>query len=57
MPFFDAKDRTVMSPINPKLEPLYVFLEKYQQSLSGSQFFDDLLDTYEYLDQIFKEDK
>lgn len=57
MPFFHAKDRTVMSPINPKLEPLYDFIEKYQKTFSGSNFYDELIDTYEYLDQVFKEEK
>ncbi|MEH7392606.1 hypothetical protein [Bacillus sp. JJ1474] len=57
MPFFYAKDRTVMSPINPKLEPLFDFLEQYQKSFSGSNFYDELVDTYEYLDQVFKEEK
>ncbi|MGD6894317.1 hypothetical protein ACQCVI_04750 [Bacillus infantis] len=57
MPYFDSKDRTVFSPQNEKLEPFYKFLEQYQRTLSGSNFFDELIDTYEYLDQIFKEDK
>ena len=57
MPFFHAKDRTVMSPINQKLGPLYEFLEQYQRTFSGSNFFDELIDTYEYLDQVFKEEK
>lgn len=56
MPYFDTKERTVMSPINPKLEPLYTFLEQYQRTFSGSNFFDELIDTYEYLDQVLKED-
>lgn len=56
MPYFDSKNRTVFSPQNDKLEPFYKLLEQYQQTLSGSNFFDDLLDTYEYLDQVFKED-
>ncbi|MEK5524114.1 hypothetical protein [Heyndrickxia sp. FSL W8-0423] len=57
MPYFDTKDRTVYSPVNPKLEPLYSFLEQYQKTFSGSNFFEELLDTYEYLDQVFKEEK
>ena len=57
MSFFHAKDRTVLRPINPKLEPLYDFLEQYQKTFSGSNFYDELIDTYEYLDQVFKEEK
>lgn len=57
MPYFDTKERTVFSPRNPKLEPFYSFLEQYQQTLSGSNFFEELIDTYEYLDQVLKEDK
>ncbi|WP_445505790.1 hypothetical protein [Niallia sp. 03091] len=55
MPFFESKDRTVYSPVNPVLELLYEFLEKHQKNLSGSNFFDELLDNYEYMDQMLKE--
>lgn len=57
MPWFEAKDRTVFSPVNPKLEPFYNLLEQYQKALSGSNLYDDLIETYEYLDQVFKEGK
>ncbi|MEK4669179.1 hypothetical protein [Niallia sp. FSL R7-0271] len=57
MPYFDAKDRTVFSPVNDKLEPLFKFLEQHQKSLSGSNFYDDLVELYEYLDQVLKEPK
>ena len=57
MPYFESKDRTVFSPQNPKLEPLYKFIEQYQKTFSGSNFYDELIDTYEYLDQVLKEDK
>lgn len=57
MPYFDSKNRTVFSPQNDKLEPFYKLLEQYQKTLSGSNFFEELLDTYEYLDQVFKEDE
>jgi hypothetical protein len=56
MAYFDSKDRTVFSPQNEKLEPFYKFLEQYQRTLSGSNFFDELIDTYEYLDQVIKEE-
>ncbi|MED5102475.1 hypothetical protein NSS71_25520 [Niallia sp. FSL W8-0951] len=57
MPWFEAKDRTVHSPVNPKLEPFYKLLEQYEKSLSGSNLYEDLVETYEYLDQVFKEEK
>jgi hypothetical protein len=57
MPYFDSKERTVFSPQNPKLEPFYSFLEQYQKTFSGSNFYDELIDTYEYLDQVMKEEK
>lgn len=57
MPWFQAKDRTVFSPVNPKLEPLFKLLEQYEKSLSGSNLYEDLVETYEYLDQVFKEEK
>ena len=57
MPYFDAKDRTVFSPVNDKLEPLFKFLEQHQKNLSGSNFYDDLVEIYEYLDQVMQETK
>lgn len=57
MPYVNTKDRTVFSPQNEKLDPLYNLIEKHQQALSGSNFFDELIETYEYLDQIMKEEK
>ncbi|MDQ0268918.1 hypothetical protein [Cytobacillus purgationiresistens] len=57
MPYFDSKERTVFSPHNPKLEPFYSYLDQYQKTFSGSNFFEELIDTYEYLDQVFKEEK
>ncbi|MEK5176323.1 hypothetical protein NST63_27535 [Heyndrickxia sp. FSL W8-0496] len=57
MPYFESKDRTVFSPQNDKLLPFYKFLEQYNQSLGGSNLFEDLVETYEYLDFVFKEGK
>jgi len=57
MPYFDSKNRTVFSPHNQKLEPFYSFLEQYQKTFSGSNFFEELTDIYEYLDQVLKEEK
>lgn len=57
MPWTETKNRTVFSPVNPVLEPLYEFIEKYQANLSGSKFFDELIDNYEYMDQKLKEEK
>ncbi|MGP9039780.1 hypothetical protein [Cytobacillus kochii] len=54
MPYFDSKDRTVFSPQNDKLEPFYKLLEQYHQTIGGSHLFDDLVETYEYLDSVFK---
>ncbi|KAB2337623.1 hypothetical protein F7731_08485 [Cytobacillus depressus] len=57
MPYFDSKERTVFSPQNEKLEPFYKILEQYHLVIGGSNLFDDLVETYEYLDQVFKEDQ
>lgn len=55
MPYFESKDRTVFSPQSEKLEPLYKILEQYHQVIGGSNLFDDLVETYEYLDFVLKE--
>jgi hypothetical protein len=55
MPYFEAKDRTVFSPQNEKLEALYKTLEKHHKSIGGSNLFDDLVETYEYLDFALRE--
>ena len=57
MPYFDSKNRTVFSPQSVVLEPLYKLLEKYQSTLSGSKIFDDMVETYEYLDFVLKDVK
>ncbi|QOK28035.1 hypothetical protein IIE26_05020 [Cytobacillus oceanisediminis] len=57
MAYFDSKDRTVFSPQNEKLEPFYKILEQYNQTIGGSNLFDDLVETYEYLDFVLKEKK
>lgn len=57
MPYVNTKDRTVFSPVNPVLEPLYQFIEQYQKTFSGSNFFDELIENYEYLDQMLAERK
>ncbi len=56
MPYFEAKKRTVYSPGNSKLEILFNFLEKHNQSLSGSDLYNDLVDIYETLDEELKEE-
>ncbi|MDE5054867.1 hypothetical protein NDK25_21880 [Niallia taxi] len=56
MPYFEAKKRTVYSPENSKLEILFNFLEKHNQSLSGSDLYNDLVDIYENLDEEMKEE-
>lgn len=55
MSYFDSKDRTVFSPQVDVLDPLYEFLEKYHKAFSGSNFFDELIETYESLDYALKE--
>ncbi|WP_342025762.1 hypothetical protein AADC60_24680 [Cytobacillus pseudoceanisediminis] len=57
MAYFDSKDRTVFSPQSEKLEPFYKILEQYHQAIGGSNLFDDLVETYEYLDFVLKEKK
>lgn len=57
MAYFDSKDRTVFSPQNEKLLPLYETLEKHHSTIGGSRLFDELADTLEYLDQTMKEEK
>ncbi|MBS4171911.1 hypothetical protein [Bacillus sp. FJAT-49736] len=53
--YFDTKNRTVFSPQNDKLMPFYKVLEQHNQTLGGSNLFDDLVETYEYLDFVFKD--
>ncbi|MBD7937174.1 hypothetical protein H9655_09030 [Cytobacillus sp. Sa5YUA1] len=55
MPYFDSKSRTVFSPQVDKLEPFYKILEQYHQAIGGSNLFDDLVETYEYLDYVFRD--
>ena len=54
MPYFESKKRTVYSPENSKLEILFNFLEKHNQSLSGSDLYNALVDIYETLDEELK---
>jgi hypothetical protein len=54
MPYFDSKDRTVFSPQCDKLEPFYKILEQYHKAIGGSNLFEDLVETYEYLDFVLK---
>ncbi|MED3650636.1 hypothetical protein [Heyndrickxia sporothermodurans] len=54
MPYFDSKDRTVFSPQDDRLEPFYKILEQYHKAIGGSNLFDDLVETYEYLDFVLK---
>jgi hypothetical protein len=55
MPYFDSKDRTVFFPQCEKLEPLYKYLEKHHKTIGGSNLFDELVETYEYLDFVLRE--
>jgi hypothetical protein len=57
MPYFDSKNRTVFSPQKEILEPFYKLLEQYHKVIGGSSLFDDLVETYEYLDFVLKEEK
>lgn len=57
MPYFESKDRTVFSPQNDKLLPFYNILKQYHLTIGGSNLFEDLVETYEYLDFVFKEEK
>lgn len=58
MPFFGSKSsRTIFSPKNELLEPLYNLIEKYDSVLAGCSFYEELIETYEYLDQVIKEDE
>lgn len=57
MPYFESKDRTVFSPQNDKLLPLYKVLKQYHSTIGGSNLYEDLVETYEYLDYVFKEEK
>lgn len=53
--YFNSKGRTVFSPNNNLLEPLYKLLEQYEPSIGGSHLFEDLIENYEYLDSMLKE--
>ena len=55
MSYFDSKDRTVFSPQVKKLEPLYKYLEKHHKTIGGSDLFNELVDTYEYLNFELRE--
>ncbi|MGK4042222.1 hypothetical protein AB0Y20_07950 [Heyndrickxia oleronia] len=57
MPYFESKDRTVFSPQNDKLLPFYNILKQYHLTIGGSNLFEDLVETYEYLDFVFKEEE
>ncbi|WHY75729.1 hypothetical protein QNH20_16555 [Neobacillus sp. WH10] len=57
MPYFDSKSRTVFSPQCDKLDPFYKMLEQYHKVIGGSNLFDDLVETYEYLDFVLREEK
>lgn len=54
MPYFDSKDKTVFSPQVEALEPFYKVLEQYHKTIGGSNLFEDLVDTYEYLDYTLR---
>lgn len=54
MPYFDSKERTVFSPQVEILEPFYKVLEQYHKAIGGSDLFEDLVETYEYLDFVFR---
>ena len=55
MPYFESKSKTVFSPQVEALEPFYKVLEQYHQSIGGSNLFEDLVETYEYLDFVLRE--
>lgn len=57
MPFFNAEDKTIYSPVNPELEELYNFLEKHQKLMSGSAFYDQLIAIYQKLDKKSREEE
>lgn len=53
--YFNSKGRTVFSPKNDILEPLYKLLEQYESSIGGSHLFEALIENYEFLDSMLKE--
>lgn len=53
--YFNSKGRTIFSPKNNILEPLYKLLEQYEPSIGGSYLFEDLIENYEFLDSMLKE--
>ncbi|WP_187445016.1 hypothetical protein [Rossellomorea vietnamensis] len=57
MPYFDTKNGIVYAPENPELYGLYLLLKKHYEVLGNSKFYDDLIQTYESLDQSYKEKK
>jgi hypothetical protein len=44
--WFEANGKTVFSPKNAELNPIYSVLEKIAPQFSGSRFFDELVDAY-----------
>lgn len=57
MPYFNSKNRTIFSPRNAALEDFYNLLEKYEPIIGGSRVFEDMVDTYEFLDSTLKEEE
>lgn len=55
--YIDTKERGfVYEPINPVNLLLYQFLEKHQSTLDGSRMYDDLIDVYLNLEEVYKEE-
>jgi hypothetical protein len=57
MPYFDTKNGIVYAPDNPELVGLYNLIKKHYEVLGNSRFYDDLIQTYESLDQSYREKK
>lgn len=55
--YFNRKKGAIFSPEDSKLMPLYNLLEKYQKSLDGSEFYEEMVEVYESLETDLKEEK
>ncbi len=55
IPYFETSKQTIFSPNNPVLDSFYKLLEKYAPVLQDSPIFNDLVETYEFLNFLLKE--
>ncbi|WP_370225254.1 hypothetical protein [Cytobacillus sp.] len=55
--YFNRKKGAIFSPEDEKLLPFYNLLEKYQKSLDGCEFYEEMVEVYESLELDLKEEK